>query len=319
MSKKRVFMFSGQGSQYYQMGKELYQNNETFKYWMGVCNEIVSPLINTSLIDIIYHRGSKADPFNRLLYTNPALLSIQFSMARTLNDSGVHPDYLLGYSLGEIIASVVSGVVTLDDGLELVVQIARFAEEKTPDTRMLAIMEDKMIVANDPDLFSKCWITATNFTGNFVVCGLRQDIDLLQQTLKSKEIMTQQLPVIQGFHTPMLESFENEFKQYIKELNLSTGKIPIISSYKTDLVSDFRDDYFWEIIRFPVNFQRTVENIVEKEDAVFIDVGPSGSLATSVKYILSSKSASIPLQTMNQYGRDLIMLEKFQTNLSVAG
>ena len=101
MNKKSVFMFSGQGSQYYRMGKELYEHHKTFNYWMDACNEIVSPLIKTSLTDIIYDNDKKGEAFDRLLYTNPALVSIQYSMFQVLKNIGIHPDYLLGYSLGE--------------------------------------------------------------------------------------------------------------------------------------------------------------------------------------------------------------------------
>lgn len=317
MSNKNVFMFSGQGSQYYKMGKELYLNNSTFKYWMDTCSEIVEPLLKTSLTDIIYDEDKRGVPFDRLLYTNPALLSIQYSMFQVLKDVDVHPDFLMGYSLGEIAALIVSGAVALEDGLKLVVEMANVVEEKTSKATMLAIMADKMIMVEYPDFFSQCWLIGTNFSGNFVVCGLPKNITDLQQLLIQKGITTQILPVNEGFHTPLIDSFETDFKKQVGSIQFSEIEIPIISSRKATVVEELNSDYFWDVIRYPINFQRTVENILKEGDFTFIDLGPSGSLATSVKYILPPNSRSTQVQILNQYGRNLTMLERFTTSLSM--
>ncbi|XLS29181.1 acyltransferase domain-containing protein [Flavobacteriaceae bacterium M23B6Z8] len=319
MKKKQIFMFSGQGSQYYQMGKELYENNATFKKAMHVCNEIATPLLGgASLIDAMYPENKKGEAFDRLLYTSPALISVQYSMASLLKEKDILPDLTLGYSLGEIVAAIVSGIITLEDGLKLVINMAYQAEEKTPRGKMLAIVADKMIIANDPDLFSSCWLAGTNFPGNFVVSGLAEDILELQKALQKEGITTQELPVNQGFHCPLIDGMEIDFKKEIANYKIFDQVTPFISSYKTEIVEEITEDYFWEVIRYPVNFQRTILNLIEKEDGIFIDLGPSGSLATSVKYILSRNNDSVPYQIMNQYGRNLQMLEKFITGITVS-
>lgn len=307
-------MFSGQGSQYYQMGKEVYEHHKVFSYWMDACDEIISPLLKTSFIDILYPKDKKGVAFDRLLHTNPALISIQYCMFQVVKDMGIHPNYLMGYSLGEMAAAMVSDVISLEDGLKFVVDMAEFLEEKTPQANMLALMAGKEIVLENPDSFAECWIIATNFSASFVVCGLPNDINSLQKMLQEKGVTTQLLPVNQGFHTPIINKVENEFKQRIKKITLSTPKIPIISSKKAAVVHEFTHDYFWDIIRYPVNFERTVKNTVENDDCIFIDLGPSGSLATSVKYIVNSNSNVVPLQILNQYGKNLNALEKFRTD-----
>lgn len=318
MSKKKIFMFSGQGSQYYQMGKEFYENNEAFKKAMHVCNEIVTPLIGTSLLEIIYPEGKKHEPFDRLLYTCPALISIQYSMVSLLKEKGIHPDLTLGYSLGEVVAAIISGAISLEDGLELVIKMAHLAEEKTPQGKMLAIVADKMIIANDPDLFNNCWLAGTNFPGNFVVSGLPEDILKLQKSLQQDGITTQELPVNQGFHSPVIDSMEIDLKKELSGYGNSKTHTPLISSYKMNVIDEISNDYIWEVVRYPVNFERTILNLLQKEDGIFIDVGPSGSLATSVKYILPENTDSIPIQIINQYGRNLNMLEKFLSGMSIS-
>ncbi len=310
-------MFSGQGSQYYQMGKELYENHPQFRYWMDHCDELVSPLIQTSLIDVLYRGAGKSESFDRLLYTNPALLCIEYSLVKVLKEMGIQPDFLMGYSLGEITASVVSGVISLDEGIQLVVGMSRHVEEKVQSAEMLAIMESKIIMTEFPDLFRHCWVTGTNFQKNFVVCGLSNTIKDLEEGLNKKDILSQILPVKYGFHTELIDPYEEEYKQLVRKLNLLPIGIPIISSLKTEIIQEFNEDYLWEVIRLPVNFEKTIDWILQKDDYIFIDVGPSGSLATFVKYILPTNSGSIALQMINQFGKDLNSIEKLRSSLFV--
>jgi bacillaene synthase trans-acting acyltransferase len=315
MNKQIIFMFSGQGSQYYQMGKELYENHEQFRYWMDHCDEMVSPLIQTSLIDILYRSEGKSKPFDRLLYSNPALLCIEYSLFNVLKGMGIEADFLMGYSLGEIIASVVSGSISLKDGIQLVVDLSKFAEEKSKPAEMLAIMESKTLMNEFPELFKDCWLTASNFKANFVVCGFSNTIQALQQNLNKKGITSQLLPVRYGFHTELIDPFETEYKQRVRKIHPLPHKIPIISSLRTEIVRELDEDYFWEVIRYPINFEKTIEQVLKKGDYIFIDVGPSGSMATFVKYILPSDSASISFQMINPFGKDLNSVEKLQASL----
>lgn len=305
-------MLSGQGSQYYQMGRELYDKNETFRYWMDHCNNLLTPLIQTSITDILYKSESKSTPFDRLFYSNPALMSIEYSIVKVLEEMDIKPDYLLGYSLGEIISSVISGVITLEDGLRLVVKLSKFAEEKSPSAKMLAIMSSKMILTDYPEHFQNCWLTGSNFEENFVVCGLVDKIISLQQFLTGKGLTTQLLPVKYGFHTELINPFESDYKRMVAGINLSPEKIPVISSLKTSRVNEITIEYLWEVIRYPINFQKAIENLIKEGDYTFIDAGPSGTLATFVKYILSPCSNSVTIPTINQFGRDVMAIEKLR-------
>ncbi len=132
MPKPIVFMFSGQGSQYYHMGKELYQRHAGFKRWMDHCDEIAAPLIDASLIEVIFYAADKRQDFDRLLYSNPALLCFEYSLAQVLLDMDVKPDLLLGYSLGDITSSVLAGNMVLEEGIRFVVEMAKLFEAKSP-------------------------------------------------------------------------------------------------------------------------------------------------------------------------------------------
>jgi len=311
-------MFSGQGSQYYQMGKELYNEHPRFKLWMDYCDEIVSPLIGTSLVDIIYQEElSVSEPFDQLLYSNPALLCIEYSLSRVLMEMNTRPDYLIGYSLGEITASIVAGAMSLSEGLELVVDYAKLINKNENQAAgMLSIFDSVNIMTELPELFQNCTLTGKNFAGNFVVCGLQHDIQRLQQALDDKKIVSQRLAVNYAFHTQMMDVFEDDFKRLASKVNLSSVRIPIISSSTTGGIHEVTENYLWNVVRNPVEFEKTIHLTLNKGDFTFIDVGPSGSLATFVKYILPANSNSNHLEMINQFGRNLKSIEKLKAGLS---
>ncbi|MES2824522.1 MAG: acyltransferase domain-containing protein [Pseudomonadota bacterium] len=315
MKKSIVFMFSGQGSQYYQMGKELYEMHPRFKLWMDHCDKILCPLIDISLIDVLYHQGKKTETFDKILYTNPALLCIEYSLARVLMEMGFKPDYLLGYSLGEITASVVSGAVSLEEGIRLTVEYAKLLEKESPAAAMLAVIESTQVTIQYPELFENCWVTGINFKKSFVVSGLPQDVQRLQLALNEKNIISQKLPVNFGFHTELMDPLEEKFKQLVRKINISPIRTPIISALRMASIEEINTDYLWEVTRYPIEFEKTINSILQQGSYIFIDVGPSGTLATFVKYLLPADSDSLYVEVINQFGKDLKSLEKLTVSL----
>jgi acyl transferase domain-containing protein len=316
MKKPIVFMFSGQGSQYYHMGKELYENHSRFRLWMNYCDEIVQPLIQRSLIEVMYNeRIDKHEPFDEILYTNPALLSIEYSLARILTEMDVQPDYVLGYSIGEVAAAVISGVLSLEEGFQFVVGVAKLLEAETPPAGMLAVIEPVEIMDQNPDLFETCWLTGNNFQKNFVISGLADDISHIQSVLKQRNMISQRLPVNYGFHTRLIDPIEEKFKQLGKGIHFSESRIPIISCLKSKEIEKMNEDHFWKVLRHPVAFEKTIQTILQKNEYIFIDVGPSGSLSTFVKYLLPFQSKSFHFEMINQFGKNLSSIEKFRSGL----
>ena len=317
MTKPIVFMFSGQGSQYFQMGKELYEQRPRFKLWMDHCDEIVGDLLPESLVDIIYQADKqRTDPFDRVLYTNPAIICIEYSLAKVIMEMGINPDYLLGYSLGEFSASILSGAITLEDGIELVIEFARLLEDGLPVAGMLAVIDNIEITKQQPQLFVNTWVTGKNFAKNFVVSGLKQDLDELEQQLAERKILFQRLAVNHGFHTAIIDDIESEFKQRVNDAFPGDISIPAYSALTGTLVTEYDAQHLWQVVRQPVEFDKTILNIVEQRDYHFIDVGPAGSLATFVKYLLPKNSASEHHEVINQFGKNLQSLDKLKTALN---
>ena len=316
-----VLMFSGQGSQYYSMGKDLYDHHGTFRYWMNYCASVAEAHLGVNLIDTIFRdRTEKYEPFARTLYTSPAIFMVNYSAAQTLMDEGIEPDLLLGYSLGEIVALAVSGFVSVEDAIDFLIRSARLIEDKTPRGSMMAVLESREIIDEYPDAFKETTVASLNFNRSFVLAGRLERLKGVQQFLAEQSILTQLLPIQCGFHSPLIDAVEHEYKALLENMRPEESSVPVIScAYANRLDrASITPRYYWDLIRGPVNFDKTVNMIEESGPYLYIDAGPSGTLATFVKYLVKSDSESKALPLLDQFGYNMRNLSKVQAACGLA-
>ena len=318
MTLPLVFMFSGQGSQYRQMGRELYDRHVRFRTWMDYCDEIARPLIGVSLCEELYAQGDKSRPFDRLLHTNPALISVEYSLARVLMEAGARPARLLGYSLGEFTMAMVGGALDLEDGLRFVIDYARLMEEESPPARMLAVIDVPDLEQRYAGPLAGCEITARNFDRHLVVTGPVPQVALLQQALAADGVTHQPLSVNYGFHTAMIAPLEHKVLALARQAEFRPLRMPVVSCRDGSVLDADTDpatwpEHLWAVSRQPVAFDTTIRGLLQDGDHHFVDVGPSGTLSTFVKYLLpggsashgASAGASTHGDVINPFGRDL--------------
>ncbi len=318
MKQKVIFMFSGQGSQYYQMGRELYEENARFRLWMNHCDEIFREYADTSILDAIYLQGSKAQLFDDLLQTNPALFSIQYSISRLFLEAGVKPDFVLGYSIGELVAAVLAGVISLEDGAKLAVDYARLVTRRSPRGSMVAVMEPGDALNEMLSAHPGIWIAGRNFASHCIVAGLQEDIDLFTPQLDTRKIIYQRLPVNYAFHCPAIGALKEEFDKISQRANYVAATIPIISPALASSIHTFDIDHMWKVVSEPVYFEKTIRQLIADDNFLFLDLGPTGTLATFVKYLLPRDSGSQSMEVMNPFGKDVNSLQKVTTHFSYA-
>ena len=130
MYKSIVFMFAGQGTHYYHMGADLFSKDLVFRQNMLRLDDIVRKECGFSVIDRLYdeeHR--KTDDLTDLGTTHPAIFMTEYSLAQVMRSKGVEPDYVMGCSLGEIVALAVAGAVSAEDALRFVIKHAQTVQQ----------------------------------------------------------------------------------------------------------------------------------------------------------------------------------------------
>ncbi|HVU24780.1 MAG TPA: acyltransferase domain-containing protein [Opitutus sp.] len=290
-SPKVVWMFSGQGSQYHGMGRELYDTEPVFREWLDRCDEIVRPWIHGSLTGEIF-RGGLAEPFDDTRLTHLAIGAVQIAMEKTLRARGQAPDLLLGYSLGEAVAHIAGGTLALEAGLALLHRHASVVESATPEGGMLAVLENAGRVSAMLGDVPGVWVAARNFEGHCVVSGTPVALAEVQRRLEAGRTTMQRLPVRRAFHCPLMDPAEAEFQLFAAALPVRAPEVEIISA--TTGVASTGAAGLWRATREPVDFLGTIRRLEAEhgEGLVFLDLGASGTLATFVKYVRAGREAA---------------------------
>ncbi len=299
-----VFMFSGQGSQYFQMGRELYDCDATFREWMIRLDGIAQELSGRSVIETIYSdaRG-KGDIFDRTLMTHPAIFMVEISLAQSLIQSGVRPDMVLGASLGSFAAAAVAGFISVEDALTAVTGQAIALEECCEPGGMIAVLADPALFAED-FLSGRSELAAVNFSSHFVVSARRAELAEIEAALMRRNIGYQRLPVSFPFHSQWMERAKARFESFMRSIRLKRGRLPLACCDQSAILFDLSEDYFWNVVRRQIRFRETIERLEREGARRYIDLGPSGTLATFLKYVAPATTRSTAHAILTPYGFD---------------
>jgi acyl transferase domain-containing protein/thioesterase domain-containing protein/aryl carrier-like protein len=121
-----VFMFPGPGSQYVEMGLELYNSQPLFRQEMDRCFEILKPQLDYDIKEILYPSTVTpvtpvAKKINQIEIAGPLLFIFEYALAQLLLKAGIKPRIMIGDSLGEYTAACLAGVFSLEDALTLLI------------------------------------------------------------------------------------------------------------------------------------------------------------------------------------------------------
>lgn len=284
MEKKICFMYTGQGSQYFGMCKNYYEEDEVFREWMDRLNAIALGETGKSVIGYLYGRHDAGEICDEITMTHLAIVMVEYAMTESLRARGIHPDVLLGSSLGEYSCMAVAGLIKIKELIRLLVDQSYLLKRKCPQGGMAAVIAEYHPNLGLPKGVE---IAAIDYDRHFVISGNKENVGRASVRLKERGVDVLEIPVRYGFHSESIACTKQDFmKMASKLMPLPQSRLPIISSCKCRLVDTYRKDELWEIIRNPIRFQEAICNYCSDEESVLVDVGPSATLAGFCKNIL---------------------------------
>ena len=277
---KIAFLFTGQGAQYPGMGRELYQTQPTFRFWMNRCAEILAPYLEQPLTEILYANDS-SDSLSSLVdqtrYTQPLLFSLEYSLYQLWRSWGIEPTVMMGHSVGEYVAACIAGVFSLEDGLKLIAARGRLMQALPKNGAMAAIMASESTVSKIlAPHEGAVVIAAINGPTNLVISGERDSVEQVAAVLEAEEIKVTWLQVSHAFHSPMMQPMLADFAEVAQQVNFFIPQREMISNVTGEMATEViaSADYWCGHILEPVRFAAGMETLKQAGYEIFLEMGP---------------------------------------------
>ncbi len=277
-----AFLFTGQGAQYVDMGRGLYESEPVFRAAIDRAAKKLEPLLERPLLEVLFPPEGVDSPIGQTAYTQPALFALEFALAELWRSWGITPSIVTGHSVGEYVAACVAGVFSFEDGLALVAERARLMQALPPGGAMAAVFATegavKERIAREPGSVA---IAAINGPEETVISGDATAVAMLLDEFAARDIKGKALDVSHAFHSPRLDPMLDALEQSANLVAHALPRITLLSNLtgKPFPAGTRPDGRYWrEHARNAVRFADCVASLRAAGATVLVEIGPHPTL-----------------------------------------
>jgi acyl transferase domain-containing protein/acyl carrier protein len=284
-SREKVgFVFSGQGSQYVEMGKGLYETQKEYREEVRRCAEMFRQEMGEDLIELLYGKGDREEREAKLMDTavaQAALYTVEVGMSKMLMKWGIRPDVMIGHSIGEYVAASISGVLEIEEAVKVVSLRGRLMSE-AQEGRMIAI---EMAEAEAEEMIrgiGGVWIAAVNGARRCVLSGEKEAIEEMENEVKRRGRVSQRLRTGRAFHSEMMREAAEKLAREMRRVKMRDGEIEYMSNVtgKVMRVEELEGGEYWgrQMVE-RVRFWEGIEEMRSAGVSMLIELGPGRSVS----------------------------------------
>ncbi len=316
------FVFSGQGSQWWAMGRQLLKYDSVFRSAIEECDRLLGNYAGWSLLNEL--RASESlSRIDTTYVAQPALFAIQIALTRRWQALGIMPSAVVGHSIGEVAASVICGALSLEDGIKLVFHRSRIQHKAAGKGKMLVVALTQLKVEEMIHPFKNTVsIAAFNGPGLITLSGDSESIDKIAEEIKSQNIFHRYLRVPIPFHSHHMDGLEAELVSCLEGLNCSVNDIPFYSTVTGSQHGgeELDAEYWFHNMRDTVLFESAVSNMVQDGVTTFLEISPHPVLSSSVEAILrESETPGLVVSSLRRHEDESLTLLRELSKLYVNG
>ena len=280
-----AFVFSGNGSQWADMGRDAYAHSPAFRAAIDSVDEHLAPHLGWSVAERIAGEPD-ATALRRTDVAQPLLFAIQVGLVSALADQGVAPDACIGHSVGEVAAAWAAGALSLEQACQVIAVRSRLQQTRHGSGGMAVLgLPPEPAAAFIAEIKPALQFAAINAPGSVTVAGPAEALDRLGVAAREAGVVYARLDLDYAFHSAAMEPLRIPLHEALAGLTSAEPRLPLVSTVTGEIIEGaaLDPDYWWRNVREPVLFARGVETLIADGVRLFLEVGPQPALQSFLR------------------------------------